>query len=413
MTTLVLNVKDKLISNTEEFTCECRFVSCNTSYNIQFNFDDEWNGLNKKARIMYKSNSGHTLAKDLDLDDNDATCEIPYELIPDRGILYIGVYADNIAATNTVRFWIRGSAKTLGSTFNGNDQPGVVWHTHDNEKVLNLLNEKNTYLSYNGRQVVDERVIHLVETKDDLYNYSNDSATLAYVRTNRDTFTPIVLESGVVYGGPGVYKYRDPLYLDPLLVDFFPCEPFTVVTERVRIDSYKELYCQHEFSTDGSNWFSYTVSNDVGYTKTYLFNNTLSQITVKDTTYPFTGWNIYKDGVVHSYDPFTDDLIFLDLHLNSVKFSDERNFDDLQKILSTYAIYSAGIRGMYVIDNVEWKKFSFGDILLELQSTSDKAHTHTAQYDNNGKVSITLSSSSNGSGNGSGDLEFGGDIELN
>lgn len=242
-------------------------------------------------------------------------------------------------------------------------------HEHVNLNVLELLRRSGDTLSYNGRQLVDERALKIYETLNDVYE-DDFAPTLCYVVTNRAEFVPIELEVGVRYGGHADLKDREGLYVDPLLVDFFPCEPFKITTELVQVEPSVDRYGNHTFATDGSTWFRFDDN--------CVYNNTYEPIVLDSIEYPFHGWNYFNGEEVHRINPTVDAEYFLFFSLIDVKFSSDDNFSDLQKILSNTPAYKGGIKGLYVYNGLMYQHLTkyMSNTNISLNSALELSHSH-------------------------------------
>ncbi|MEE1301335.1 MAG: hypothetical protein UHD64_01020, partial [Bacteroidales bacterium] len=123
-------------------------------------------------------------------------------------------------------------------------------------------------------------------------NSLNDNFLLGFVKADRVGFTPITLETGVQYGGLGDYSDRDTLYLDPLMLNLFPCEPFTVITEKCPVDN-KGSYLHYEITTDGKTYCYIASFKNDEMTGMKVTNNTNSKIELKGVEFPI-GYSEYS-----------------------------------------------------------------------------------------------------------------------
>lgn len=248
-------------------------------------------------------------------------------------------------------------------------------------------------------------------------NSLNDNFLLGFVKTNRVGFTPVTLEVGVKYGGPECDKGT--LYVDPLLLNFFPCEAFTIITEQVTTAVHATTYENYEITTDGSTYILFKSLHDGDFGFVLFFNNSTTPIVIDNITFP-VGWSFYNPRHNDEPEEFTDYFANrILLHLTCLKFGTDEHFADLEKILGTTDVYSY-VKGFYQYGTYGWERVDGGDIKIELNAVSEKAHTHTISDDSNGNVTIKLSANSDGGLDfdgdldigGGGDLDLGGDIVL-
>ena len=250
-------------------------------------------------------------------------------------------------------------------------------HTHANKDTLDKLGESGEILTYDGKKVVDSSVLAVVKEQKQLESLS-DKSLLCYVLTDRIGFTPMTLEAGVVYGGLADYKDREPIYIDPLLKNFFPCSAFTVTTEKVLLNEGTNDYCHYEFSTDGATYFYFKYFVDDEPTWVRLYNATDNVLIVDDIVFPI-GWSEYslKYNEISEIPIFTDSDYYMYFDVHSLKFSNDDYFDELQRVFSAERTYGQ-VRGYYQYYNSQWQKINFGRMLITSNSAAESISANAA-----------------------------------
>lgn len=357
---------------------------------VRFTFDESWNGLLKIG--VFRCGG---VEKEIELDDVNE-CEFPWEVLVhanvgkciDVGIcglledkivyptIYTGVgnllQGTVVTGETSVPYTPSATEQALAKAQQALDilkDAELNGHSHQNIDVLKQLSEIENGLAYAGRQLVDDRALKIFETKDDIYE-AESAPTLCYVVTNRTEFVPITLEAGVQYGGHADLKDRECLSIDPLLVDFFPCEPFDITTELVKVEPRKDVYTNHTFATDGATWFRFDGC---------VYNNTHEPIVLDSIEYPFHGWNYFNGEEVYQLNPTINNADYIPFeYLSDVKFSTEDNFNSLQKVLSTTPAYRGGTQGLYVYNGVMYQHLVsyLNGISLNVNSAIQSSHTH-------------------------------------
>lgn len=369
---------------------------------VRFTFDESWDGLLKIG--VFRCGG---VEKEIEL-DNVNECEFPWEVLVhanvgkciDVGIC--GLLEDKIVYPTIYT--------GVGNLLQGTVVTGDTSIPYTPSATEQALTKSEKALKSVEEILQHEELIRLVETHDEL-DALEPEVNLAFVRTNRGKFNPVTLEVGEQYGGIGSVYPREHLFIDPLLVDFFPCEPFVVTTEPTN-----GFY--HEFATDGSTWFTIKSFNDTRCYQYLIYNNTENPITIDGITCPFTGWQEYEDATeynparVFEHDPYTDPMMHLYFSLINVKFTSDEHFEDLEKILSLTYIYSSRYRGLYHRDYYGWNRIDAGDIKLGLQAVTEQSHTHTVSDDEVGNVTINLATNKGGGDIGGGIIGGNGDLEL-
>lgn len=250
-------------------------------------------------------------------------------------------------------------------------------HTHENKDTLDKLGESGEILTYDGKKVVDSSVLAVVKEQKQLESLS-DKSLLCYVLTDRIGFTPMTLEAGVVYGGLADYKDREPIYIDPLLQNFFPCSAFTVTTEKVLLEEGTNRYCHYEFSTDGATYFyfNYFVNDEPFWVR--LYNATDDMLIVDGVTFP-VGWSQYSvgDTEVAEIPIFTDSDYYMYFDVHSLKFSNDDYFNELQNVFSAERTYGS-VRGYYQYYNSKWQKINFVQISINSNSAAESISANAA-----------------------------------
>lgn len=255
----------------------------------------------------------------------------------------------------------------------------IARHVHNNINTLDKLSENDNNLIYGGKRIVDESTLAVVDEYNALYSLG-DSSLLCYVSTDRVGFAPVALEAGIQYGGLYDYQDKSQLWIDPLLLNFFPCEAFTVTTENVLLDEGTSKYCHYEFATDGLTYFyfKYFLNNEKRYVT--LFNNSSTPIVIDNITFP-VGWGEYsyyngEGNVASSIDDYS--LYRQSFGVPSLKFSTDEHFAELQNILSEKSTYS-GVRGYYQYYNGRWQSINFAQISVNTNSAISSSHYHHNQ----------------------------------
>lgn len=374
-----VNVKGTSIYGVAEYP----ITSGSVGRKVKFEFDESWNDLLKIG--VFTCNN---VTREVELNSINE-CVFPWECLVHENVdqrIQVGIYGmrgeELIYPTiyTGVGNLVQGTVIT-GETSVPYTPTAIEQAIAKSQKALDLI----------ATILEQDQLIKLVETSDELSTL-DANVNLAFVRTNRHKFTPATLKSDELYG--------DSLYIDPLLINFFPCEPFEVFTEHV---SY--FHCR--IATDGRTWLTIDKLYDTGVYTRLIFNATEEPITVDGVEYSSAGWHLYASRYddVAALNPYIDKNIYSDFILNNVMFSSDAHFEDLQKIISSTPVYTDN-RGLYQNNHFNsWLKIDVESLSIGLTELQTKSHDHSVKYDGAGKVSVSFSS---GNSTGGGNIGTGG-----